>query len=285
MIPVLCVATAATAAAATAASSSPRPLLAPAPNLSVDQDLPAAVKARIDRVTKDLRDGARRCNASPPRPKIAARVLGHHVEVAYDIARLPKPCPVELSVVVYSGRKATSTFNNYVQRYWLDAEHGRVTLDLPWGGRPPYHVIAETATPAGMRARVERSLRCPSPGCLAGYRPSLHSYPLPKPVLRVRGVDRRGLETSFDYALAGERRLPPVNAVPRSVRCASRASCTVTYVDPDFGSSPYRVRYRVAGQQVPGCWMAMRGAVLDERPFEDAFTGQLELAACVTWSR
>jgi hypothetical protein len=57
----------------------------------------------------------------------------------------------------------------------------------------------------------------------------------------------------------------------------------VTYVDPAFPDSPYRVRYRLAGQQVPGCWMGIRGSVLDARPFPDAFTGRLELAACVSW--
>ena len=231
-------------------------------------------------------DAGRRCTASPPAPQIKPRVLGHQVEVVFDFARLPDTCLLELTVVVYSGKKASPTYKNFVQRYWLHTAHGRVTLDLPWYGRPPYHVIAGAATLAGRRGpQVERALRCPPGGCLAGYKPSLHSYPLPKPVLRLRGVDLAGLEASLNYAVAGEREEPIVMAQPRSVSCPSLKQCNVTYVDHAFPQSPYRVRYRIAGQQRAGCWMAMRSDILDPRPFSDAYTGQLELAACVPWSR
>jgi hypothetical protein len=272
------------------ASPSSRPLLAPAPYLSIDRDLPAAVKDRIEEVVKNLTNEARadRCGGpGPPAPRISPRVLGHQVEVAFDFDRISQECRArELAVVVYSGKKASSTFKNFVQRYWLGGAHGRVVLDLPWSGRPPYHVIVTAATIAGRRGpAVERALRCPAGGCLPGYQPSLHSYPMPAPVLPLRGVSHAQLETSLDYALGGERQEPIVRATPRSARCASLRECTLTYADPAFPQLAYRVRYRIAGQQLRGCWMGMRGRVLDRLPFEDAFTGQLELAACVSWVR
>jgi hypothetical protein len=288
------------------------PLLIPAPSLSIDSDLPPAVKERIARVNKDLGDRARAAAQLPataangcepaglgsplgaPAPRIdVARIIGHHVEVVFNFVRMP-PSPAcrpwELAVVVYSGSKASPTYKNFVQRSWLPGRNGRVVLDLPWTGRAPYHLIVTASTINGRRGpAVERLLRCPGTrsavrGCLRGYRPSLHAYPMPKPVLPKRGLDRAALEASLAYALAGESRPPLVHAVPRTSRCPSLNTCVVTYVDPAFPDSPYRVRYRVAGQQLPGCWMAMRsGRALDPLPFSDAFTGRLELAGCASW--
>jgi hypothetical protein len=108
---------------------------------------------------------------------------------------------------------------------------------------------------------------------------------MPKPVLPKRGLDRSALEASLAYALAGERQPPIVHAVPRASRCPSLNVCVLTYVDPAFPDSPYGVRYRIAGQQLPCCWMGMRSGPLDPLPFNDAYTGQLELAACASWLR
>jgi hypothetical protein len=269
------------------------PLLAPAPYLSIDRDLPAPVKARIGRVVNDYTERARAaaklpttaangCVASgPPAPHVSSHVIGHHIEVRFDFARFPESpacSPFQLDAVVLSSS------NNYVGHFWLSGRRGRVVLDLPWSAKAPYRLIVYAESILGRRSRpVQQALRCPSGGCLPGYRPALHSWPMPKPVLPVRGLDRAGLEASLEYALAGERVAPIVNAVPRSSSCSSLKVCDVAYVDPAFPDSPYRVRYRIAGQQVPGCWMGMRGSVLDARPFDDAFTGRLELAACVSW--
>jgi hypothetical protein len=277
----------------------------------IDRDLPAEVKARLLRVNKDLVDRLRAaaqlhatvangCEASglgslgAPAPHVQSRILGHHVEVVFNFVRMPQSpaCrPWELLATVYSGRKASPTFKNFPQQYWVQERRGRVVLDLPWRGRAPYHVLVTAATITGRRGHtVEQALRCPGTrsyvrGCLPGYRPSAHTSPLPAPVLPLRGLDRSGLEASLDYALAGERVEPIVYAVPLGASCPSVKTCTVTYVDPAFPRSGYRVRYRIAGQQLPGCWMRMRAGPLDPLPFPDAFTGRLELAACVSWLR
>jgi hypothetical protein len=287
------------------------PLLVPAPYLSIDFDLPPAVKERLVRVNKELADRARAAAQLPataangcepsgfglgaPAPRIdVARIIGHHVEVVFNFVRMPSSpaCrPWELAVVVYSGSRASSTFKNFVQRSWLGGRRGRVVLDLPWRGQAPYHVIVSAVTINGRRGRaVESLLRCPGTrsavrGCLPGYQPSLHAYPMPKPVLPKRGLDRSALEASLAYALAGERQPPIVHAVPRASRCPSLNVCVLTYVDPAFPDSPYGVRYRIAGQQLPGCWMGMRSGPLDPLPFNDAYTGHLELAACASWLR
>jgi hypothetical protein len=287
------------------------PLLAPEPYLSIDRDLPAAVKARLVRVNKDLMDRFRAaaqlpatrangCEASSfgslgaPAPRIQSRVLGHHVEVVFNFVRMPESpaCrPWELLATVYSGSHASPTYKNFSQQFWVRDRRGRVVLDLPWTGRAPYHVLVEAATLTGRRGpSVEQALRCPGTrstvrGCLRGYQPSLHTNPLPTPVLPVRGLDLAALEASLDYAVAGERAAPIVNAVPRAAHCSSLKSCTVTYVDPAFPDSAYRVRYRIAGQQLPGCWMGWRNGPLDPLPFPDAFTGRLDLAACISWLR
>lgn len=108
---------------------------------------------------------------------------------------------------------------------------------------------------------------------------------MPEPVLPKRGLDLSALEASLAYAVDGQRLPPIVHAVPRASGCPSLDVCVVTYVDPAFPDSPYRVRYRIAGQQLPGCWMGLRSGPLDPLPFSDAFTGHLELAACASWLR
>ena len=283
------------------------PLLAPAPELSIDFDLPPAVKARLEREQREL---ARRANAAahtapttargcersgikgapgglgPPAPRVRANVLGHHVEVVFGFRRLPRSpaCrPWQLTVVTYSGRKASSSFKNWVEHYWIRGSRGRVVTDLPWYAQPPYRLLVISETITGLRGRyVDQALRCPG-RCLPGYSPPPHTSPLPKPVLPIRALDRPRLEATLRYVLAGERTPPILSAVPRSSRCPSLTTCVVTYVDPAFPDSPYRVKYRIAGEQLPGCWLGLRQGAMDPLPFSDAATGRLELAACASW--
>jgi hypothetical protein len=101
---------------------------------------------------------------------------------------------------------------------------------------------------------------------------------MPQPVLRLSGIDRTTLERSLRYAVSQER-FPS----PRLVKCTSLHSCEITYLDPAYPASAYRIPYQVAGEQLPGCWMAMRRRALDPLPYTDAAQGQLELAACASW--
>ena len=102
---------------------------------------------------------------------------------------------------------------------------------------------------------------------------------MPAPILPLRGVDRSALEASFNHVLAGERWAPLV----RSSRCPTLRLCEATFVDASFPRSPYRVRYRIAGEQVAGRWMGLKGAIVDELPYADASTGRLQLAGCSSW--
>jgi hypothetical protein len=108
---------------------------------------------------------------------------------------------------------------------------------------------------------------------------------MPRPILPLRGIDRPTLEATLRYAVAGERTPPIINSIPQAASCSSLKLCTVTYLDPAFPDSPYRVRYRIAGQQLAGCWLGWREGVIDPLPFRDATIGKTDLAACASWIR
>ena len=157
----------------------------------------------------------------------------------------------------------------------------RAVLDLPWRGHAPYHLLTTSTTVLGRRGTtVKVPLACTPSGCLDGYRPALHSWPMPKPVHGLSGLTRAQLESSMREVVAGQR-WPSV----RAVRCASLASCIVTLVTPGFPKQPYRVRYAIAGQQIPGCWLAWSGPLLDPLPYPDAGRSPLGLAGCRDWLR
>jgi hypothetical protein len=228
----------------------------------------------------------------PPSPRVAPRLLGHQVEVLFRFGRLPvsPACrPWVVTIGVYSGAKASSSYKNWVEQFRVLGRSGRVALNLPFGGAPPYRVIATSSTISGRRAReVEVRVACPGTrdvvrGCLRGDEPAANSFSMPKPVLRLRGIDRRTLAASFWQVLAGERTPPAVRAIPRSSRCLSLRLCEVTYVDPAFPRSPYRRRYSIAGQQVRGCWIGLRGRTLDPMPYQDAGYGRFLVAGCGSW--
>ena len=239
---------------ATRATHAAIPLLAPFSPQSVERDMPPAVRDRILGEQRALlaqaREAARLpataeagCEPSgiqgaglgPPSPEVEPRILGHHVEVEFSYGSMPSSAacrPAILDVVVYSGEKASPSFNNAggVGRYLLRGRRGRVVLDVPWSGRPPYHVLVNSTTADGRRGpSVERLLSCPGTGdpvrvCLPGYRPAAHDWPMPEPVLPLRGVERESLEASLRYVLAGERSAP----VTRGARCPSLLLCEVT---------------------------------------------------------
>ena len=71
--------------------------------------------------------------------------------------------------------------------------------------------------------------------------------------------------------------------IARGASCPTLRLCEATFVDPSFPGSPYRVRYRIAGEQVSGCWMGLKGATVGKLPYPDASTGRLQLAGCRSW--
>jgi hypothetical protein len=222
----------------------------------------------------------------PPAPRVRARILGHQVEVLYRFRQLPASAacrPAGVTVVAHSSRSTAGnrslipSIGNYLRVGLV----GRLTLDLPWYASPPYELTVDSSTLLGYRSTyVKRHLACPQAGCLDGYSPPLHSSPLPQPVLPVSGLNPTQLEASLRYVVSRER-WP--NA--RGASCSSLRSCTVTEITPGFPSRPYRVRYRIAGQQLPGCWMGLNDGPIDALPYPDAGTGPFELAGCRAWLR
>ena len=223
------------------------------------------------KLTPSLAAGCRRVTDAsgkvllgPPSPAAKARIIGHNVDVLLRYRTLPRSdaCrPAVETVVVFSGEQASGSFNNAgaVETYAVNGPAGRAVLDLPWRGHAPYHLLTTSTTVLGRRGTtVKVPLACTPSGCLDGYRPALHSWPMPKPVLALSGLTRAQLESSMREVVAGQR-WPSV----RAVRCASLASCIVTLVTPGFPKQPYRVRYAIAGQQIPGCWLAWSGPLLD----------------------
>lgn len=304
---------AATALAVVSTASSgtpaPVPVLAPWRSPYVERDTPPAVRERNERVQQELYAEAQKalnqpmtkangCVPSgdgsflPPHPTVEARMLGHHVEVLFRFSTFPQALacrPWSVSIAVYS--RSGGSVSNWVERYRLNGSQGRVALILPFNGRPPYHLIVQAENIVGHRAKqVERVLRCPGTsdrtrGCLQGIHPTLHGLLTPKPVLPLRGITLATLEASFEQILAGERRPPITGSIPKGARCSSLHACVVTYLEPVFPRSPYRIRYQVAGQQLSGCWIAYGGRALDDLPYDDAGHGRPFLAGCRSWLR
>lgn len=283
------------------------PFLLPVPQRTPERDDPAVVRrllerqqqaayARLKAVSKLKRTRAAGCVPvadpsgktllGPPSPLVRARIIGHQVEVLFRFRRLPTSpaCrPAGVTVVVHSSTSTAASGSSVpsVGDYALAGPAGRVTLDLPWYTRAPYDLEVYSETLTRFRSTyVKRRLACPRAGCLDGYRPPLHSSPLPQPVLPLTGLSRAQLEASLRYVVLRER-WPGA----RTASCSSLRSCTVTQVTPGFPKRPYRVRYRIAGQQLPGCWMALNKGPIDPLPYRDAGTGPLELAGCRVWLR
>ena len=291
--------------AAHSATESQAPYLLPRPQRTIERSNPPVVNAILERTQRAARDEAmaaaklkrtvaggcvpvaapwRKPDFGPPSPTFTARVIGHQVEVSFEYAHLPtsSACrPRTLTVVVYSGELASTTFNNAgaVGTYELRGPRGRTTVDLPWGGRAPFHVQVTSETLLGFRgAEGRRPLACPAAGCLPGYQPTQHAWTLPLPVLPLRGLNRSELAASLRYVVAGE-----TWTTAKGASCSSLRSCTVTLVTPGFPNYPYRVRYRMAGQQVPGCWMGMSAGAIDTLPYRDPGLGPVELSGCASW--
>jgi hypothetical protein len=283
------------------------PFLLPIPERTPERDDPAVVRrllereqqaayARLKAASKLKRTRAAGCVPvadpsgrtllGPPAPRVRARIIGHQVEVLYRFGQLPvsaacRPAGVTVAVHGTTSTAASGSLVPSVGNYLVVGPVGRLTLDLPWYARGPYDLTVDSSTLLGYRSTyVKRRLACPPAGCLDGYSPPLHSSPLPRPVLPLTGLTRAQLEASLRYVVSRER-WPSAHAA----NCSSVRSCTVTEVTPGFPTRPYRVRYRIAGQQLSGCWMGFNAGPVDPLPYRDAGNGPLELAGCRIWLR
>jgi hypothetical protein len=289
------------------ARTAPVPFVLPIPGRTPERDDPAVVRrllereqraayARLKAASKLKRTRAAGCVAvtdpggqtllGPPAPHVRARIIGHQVEVLYRFRALPTSAacrPATVTVAVHSNHSTapSGSLVPSVGTYLVVGPSGRLTLDLPWYSRAPYELAVESSTLLGYQsAYAKPRLACPAGGCLDGYSPPLHSLPLPKPVLPLTGLSRAQLQASLSYVVSRER-WPSA----RGVRCSSLHSCTVTQVTPGFPNRPYRVRYRIVGEQLPGCWMGFDEGPIDRLPYRDAGRGPLELAGCRSWLR
>jgi hypothetical protein len=285
-------------------STAPIRLFGPHPSLATERDMPAVVRARIAREQRRLvrlakgAEGQPASRASgcvegdfpgtlgPPAPRVTPRILGYQVEVLIEFARLPRSwqCrPWQLQAIVHS-RDAKLNFDSH---FAVEERRGRIVVNLPWFGHPPYRLEVFSETLFGRQGpTIEVPIRCPSTedrvrGCLAG----LAGFSSPKPELPIHGVTLSSLVASLDYLLEPQRRPPVLRAAPRAFRCRSLRVCEVTYIDEAFPASPFRVRYRITGQQVRGCWMGLHEGISGRRPYDDAGGGPPTLAACVSWVR
>jgi hypothetical protein len=144
-----------------------RPLLQPYLPVPNDTASPPAVKARFvrqqrqglalikaaDKAPATTIAGCVKGRASsshvlvlgPPAPDITASIAGDQVSATFDYTRWPSSAgcrPTFLLAVVYSGQPATVSFDNHgsVNVYKLNGRHGRIVVNLPQAGWPPYHL-------------------------------------------------------------------------------------------------------------------------------------------------
>ena len=197
----------------------------------------------------------------PPAPDVKPSIIGRHVVVEYDFGRLPSSAacrPVILRTAL-SGRTDV-TGPGRVGEYLIQGPRGRVVSELALFATAPYQLEVTTSTVDGVRSRrVVEELRCPEPTRTSAAVSAALSRRIQ--LLPLHGVDRSGLVAS------PVRRGRRASRARDRVDCPSLSSCEVTYVDPDFPSSPYRVRLRIGGEQVNGCWMSLRDGG-DDPPYE-----------------
>lgn len=289
--------------AGAASGSDGIPLLGMPRSIGADRDMPPAVLARALRaqraalargraIAKLRRTRAAGCvpndfgSLGPPAPNVTGRIFGRHVEVIVRFARYPSALacrPLTIQVTTHGKPRTAVGPVPWNVTFVLRGATGRAVIRLPPYSMAPYRLsVSAVASSGWMSKRVEQNLSCPRAGCMHSESYSPSSDRDPHRVLPLRGVDRRSLEESFRTALAVNRLSP---YTMRAAGCRSLEICEATYADPLFPNMPYRVRYRIEGEQRAGCWMARDGTTLDSLPYEDAYRGSIWPAGCVSWLR
>jgi len=240
--------------------------------------------------------------ATPPKawlPKppthVEAVMLGRQVQVDVTIppATPSAACRVAgLTIVVFSGRGGTTTFNNIggIENYSLLSGREqflgrtvRLVGRIPYGGTPPYHLSVNTQTVQGLRSTYDdRTLTCPAGGrCLSEGRPPARPG-LPRPLLPTREITRQSLERSVQQVLAGE---PPLWVKATSATCTTASACQVEFYD-SVARARLLLKYAVEGEQRPGCWLAMvrTSRTIPAQAQVTSPSAARRLGGCVSWA-
>jgi hypothetical protein len=123
---------------------------------------------------------------------------------------------------------------------------------------------------------VNQTLKCPTGGCLSGPTLQAHAITLGSPVLPLRGVTPSALERSLQSVFAfgnGDKTVGPAT-------CRATA-CSFAFTDR-FRGVHGRARYRIQGEQVPGCWLGTQIGLTYKPVTEETHLPQT-IGGCVGW--
>jgi hypothetical protein len=265
--------------------------------------------------------GSPRWLGIPFAPTIDAHLIGHHVEVAFSFARWSKSLacrPAVLTLVVSGQHPAVITPSTpapqrgssaAITTFRLVGPRGRVISGLPLGEPPPYsvRVIASVINNISSAAVISE-LTCPHStstivGCAAPAHADTAGAPdlisSSGPLRPLRHFSRLDLQQSVEWVTAHQPIKPSVTC-PSTTRCRltylDRAAegitttkncqpsriCQTTYHDSHAPPQPYTIDYKIAAEQVRGCWMALRETAYADLP-PDVYLGVDELAGCRPW--
>jgi hypothetical protein len=273
------------------------------------------------RKTMATAPGSPRWFGYPFAPTIDAHLIGHHVEVAFSFPRWSKSLacrPAVLTLVVsgqHPGIISPSTpaaqrgLFAAIMMFRIVGPRGRVISSLPLGEPPPYSVrVSASVINNNTSAAVISDLTCPySPSTTVGCEPPARvgNADAPDPILPsgplkpLRHFSRLDLQQSVAWVTAHQPIKPRV-VCPSTTRCRltylDRATgrititkkcqtagiCQATYHSSPAPPQPYTIDYKIAAEQVPGCWMAMRDTSdADLPPY--VYSGADDLAGCRRW--
>jgi hypothetical protein len=241
--------------------------------------------------------GSPRWLGIPFAPAIDAHLIGHHVEVAFSFARWSKSlaCRPAVLTLVVSGqhpelispstparqRGASAT----ITTFRLIGPRGRVISRLPLDQPPPYSVRVTASVINNIRsAAVTADLTCPyststTVGCAAPAHADATGAPDLIPPSGPLNPLRLFAPLELQQSMASVTAHQPITP---NVQCPSTTHCQLTYHSSDAPSQPYTIDYKIAAEQVRGCWMALREtSYTDPPPY--VYSGVDELAGCARW--
>ncbi len=265
--------------------------------------------------------GSPRWLGIPFAPTIDAHLIGHHVEVAFSFPRWSKSLacrPAVLTLVVSGQHPGVITPSTpapqrgssaAIATFRLVGSRGRVISRLPLGEPPPYSVRVSASVINNISsAAVTSTLTCPhSTSTTVGCEPPAHAgtadapdvIPPSGPLKPLRHFSRLDLQQSVAWVAAHQPIKPSVmcpsttrcrltyldraaGGITTTKKCQPSGICQATYHDSHAPPQPYTIDYKIAAEQVRGCWMAVRDTSYAGLP-PYVYTGVDELAGCRRW--